>query len=155
MFSLSCDAGEYRLLYLKRICEALACCMEAVIDDCIEHGKILNSAVSLLYYASVSCCQFSTGANIEIMFLMTDLSHWIRAWSSPVHWIIFMWANVSPNRTVFQDATRINNHPSPHVAVQLLLSLSLSLSGLWVMRHFLQPFELFFIVYNARLCEGH
>ncbi len=52
MSSLSCDAGEYRLVYLKKKKKkrenlwstwfADDCCMEAVINDFIEHGKILS-----------------------------------------------------------------------------------------------------------------
>lgn len=88
MSSLSCDAGVYRLVYLKRgIFEALGLSMIVVWSRSLMtvlnmekfFKKKINSAVSLLHYASVTCYQFSSGATRLIiawfslkLLLMTD-----------------------------------------------------------------------------------
>lgn len=116
------------------------CCVEAVIDDCTEHGKILkelNSPVSLLHYASVTCCQFCSGANgliIAQFSISLKLCFW---WQMkpliqgmklirPLDHIYVNWcANLRS-----QYATKITTIFT-YNGFKLLLSVTLS--GLWVM----------------------
>ncbi len=143
MYSLSCDAGEYRRVYLKRrTCEALGLQMFVVqkwlLMTILNMGKILKkmkSAVSLLHYASVTCCQFSAGENrlMKAQFstalklcLDCRLSHLIRAWSFLVIGSFILSVNGCVTRMPPKQPP-----VSPISRVKLLLSVTLS--GRWVM----------------------